>query len=100
MKRYALSLILAFILLGLTLTSTGATGGNPAVFPPPPQERPFGQTYGEWAAAWWLWALSQPAATNPILDPDGRFCANQQAGNVWFLAGATGGTPDNPTTVT
>lgn len=90
MNRYGLGLILALALLGPTLTSTGATAGNGAVFPPPPQERPFGQTYNEWAADWWIWALSQPASTNPILDETGAQCANDQRGNVWFLAGTFG----------
>ena len=57
----------------------------------PPTAYPHGQTYGEWAAEWWQWALTQPTATNPILDPTGEHCADRQSGHVWFLAGSFGG---------
>jgi hypothetical protein len=40
---------------------------------------------------WWQWALSIPSATNPILDSNGNRCALGQRGNLWFLAGSTGG---------
>jgi hypothetical protein len=52
-----------------------------------------GGSYGEWAARWWEWALSIPAAVNPILDTTGANCAQGQVGNVWFLAGTFGGDP-------
>ena len=52
----------------------------------------FGNTYGEWSAQWWQWVLSIPAATNPNLDTTGANCGMGQAGPVWFLAGAFGGT--------
>jgi hypothetical protein len=86
MDRYALRLILAFALLGRTLTSTGAMAAKAPVLPP--GDQPCGHTYGEWAAAWSRWALSQPASKNPILDSNGAFCANEQDGEVWFLAGS------------
>src|SRR5690348_11620763 len=35
----------------------------------PPGARPFGRTYGEWAIAWWQWALATSASVNPLLDP-------------------------------
>jgi len=47
-----------------------------------------GQTYGQWAAEWWQWALGVPAPTNPLLDTTGEFCGQRQVGNVWFLAGS------------
>ena len=53
----------------------------------PQQPRPHGQSYPVWAADWWTWALSQPVATNPVLDTTGEHCAVAQQGNVWFLAG-------------
>jgi hypothetical protein len=59
---------------------------NPGVIEP---ECPvFGDFYGEWGAAWWQWVLGQPAAKNPLLDPDGGFASVGQAGPVWFLAGS------------
>jgi hypothetical protein len=40
---------------------------------------------------WWQWAMSIPSASNPILDNSGARCAFGQRGNLWFLAGNTGG---------
>lgn len=40
---------------------------------------------------WWQWALSFPAAVNPILDHTGQRCTLGQRGPLWFLAGNTGG---------
>lgn len=39
------------------------------------------------SAHWWQWALSIPAAENPILDASGDNCMIGQRGTVWFLAG-------------
>jgi len=49
----------------------------------------YGATYGELSARWWQWLLSIPAATNPNLGGD---CTQGQYDDVWFLAGAFGGT--------
>ena len=59
----------------------------------PPGGHPYGQTYGQWQADWWRWALTQPADANPLFDATGQFCANGQRGPVWFLAGTLDGTP-------
>jgi hypothetical protein len=53
----------------------------------PIDSSPRGQTYGRWAAEWVQWALSIPAAVNPVLDVDGSNCAQRQVDKVWFLAG-------------
>jgi hypothetical protein len=60
---------------------------SPAAAQTPERPRPHGQSYPAWAADWWTWALSQPVATNPVLDTTGEHCAVGQQGNVWFLAG-------------
>lgn len=39
---------------------------------------------------WWNWAASSPARSNPVKDPDGTFCAENQPADVWFLAGSFG----------
>lgn len=54
----------------------------------PPQSKPHGKSYSEWAAAWWQWALETPASINPVLDPTGERCTVNQSGHVWFLAGS------------
>jgi hypothetical protein len=60
-----------------------------AFFHPPlavADEPPY-PTFNEW----WQWSLSLPSAVNPILDNSGQRCAFGQRGNLWFLAGNTGG---------
>jgi len=42
-------------------------------------------------ASWWQWALSIPAAVNPLVDPTGEHCLVGQSGGVWYLAGTFGG---------
>ena len=59
----------------------------------------FGASYGEWSARWWEWALSIPAAQNPILDQSGANCEQGQVGNVWFLAGTFGGSASRTCTI-
>jgi hypothetical protein len=49
------------------------------------------QSYSSLAARWWIWAGSQPVPTNPLVDKTGKDCANGQTGNIWFLAGVSGG---------
>jgi hypothetical protein len=53
----------------------------------------YGNTYGEWSAEWWQWALSIPAANSPIADATGTDCTQQQSGPVFYLAGTGGGGP-------
>ena len=59
----------------------------------PPQSQPYGESYAQWAADWWNWALSIPAEINPAADPTGTNAAVGQHGPVWFLAGAVGSGP-------
>jgi hypothetical protein len=75
-------------LAGPWLALAGGSPGqneNPQILPP--DSRPFGHSYGVWAAAWWQWALGVPVPQNPVLDPTGQFAAVNQSGKVWFLAG-------------
>jgi hypothetical protein len=60
--------------------------------PPVVEIQTYGTTYGELSAKWWPWLLSMPAAVNPNLDQSGANCALGQYDDVWFLAGAFGGT--------
>jgi hypothetical protein len=45
------------------------------------------------SAQWWQWALSIPAASNPVADADGAYCMVGQRGPIWFLAGTSTSTP-------
>lgn len=84
MKRHLLVATLAVGLLLMPIKSAVAT--NAGVIPA--SSSAYGQTYGEWGAAWWEWALSQPIEANPVLDTTGAACANgQRTRSVWFLAG-------------
>ena len=47
----------------------------------------------ELAAQWGQWALSIPAASNPLADTTGANCMVGQRGPVWFLAGSITGLP-------
>jgi hypothetical protein len=65
----------------------------------PPDSSPYGLTYGEWTAEWWKWFISIPTETNPINDPSGERCAEQQEGSVWFLVGSGGGKAERSCTI-
>lgn len=52
----------------------------------------YGKTVGEYAADWWVWALSipdNPPGSNPVTSAGTVDCSVAQNGPVWFLAGAT-----------
>jgi hypothetical protein len=61
--------------------------------PLPPGGEPYGESYGEWAVAWWTWVVHVPSPENPVLDTTGENCAVGQRGHVWFLAGSFGTSP-------
>ncbi len=56
----------------------------------PPDSVPFGMTYGDWSAAWWQYALSIPASTNPIFDETGALCGIAQGGGPVFFLNPSG----------
>jgi len=92
-------LIEAALLVALAGAAGGGDAANPRVMPP--DSTPFDLSYPEWHIAWWNWALSMPAATNPLLNADdpgdqdtsvlpvwiGPYDASAgQSGQAWFLA--------------
>lgn len=88
------------VILGLIVASTTAlaqAADHPEVVPL--AVNAFGNTYGEWSARWWQWALSIPEDTNPLLDLTGAHCTKGQGGQVWFLAGTLGGAATRSCTV-
>ncbi len=46
----------------------------------------YGNTYGNWSAAWRQWADSLPVDKHPLFD-NAPSCAEGQSGPVWFLGG-------------
>jgi hypothetical protein len=88
----SLSVCVAISLLG----AVGCGGGADDEPFEAPAQSVHGASYGEWAARWWQWALSIPAADNPVLDGP---CATSQDGDVFFLAGNFGGDSTRTCTV-
>lgn len=84
-------LLMSLVMLGQQPALAGANG-NPGVLPP--NSHPHGMSYGEWGAQWWKWIVGIPPEQNPLLDATGAFGAVDQTGQVWFLAGNTGGTTE------
>jgi hypothetical protein len=74
----------ASILGSMTMASHAGPGDAQVL---PINSNPYGKSYGQWAVAWWQWAFSIPAATNPLLDTTGEFAGVGQSGPVWFLGG-------------
>jgi hypothetical protein len=69
--------------------ATTQAGGDQEIIPV--NANAYGNTYGEWSAEWWQWALSIPAAHSPIADTRGKDCTQKQSGPVFYLAGTAGG---------
>ena len=55
----------------------------------PPNASVAGKSIQDWTAAWWIWVLQSPAATNPLLDTTGAFANVNNDGPVFFIAGNT-----------
>ncbi len=88
------------VILGLMLAPTVTqASSNPNTNVLTVDSTPYGMMYGEWSVKWWQWAVSIPAATNPLTDTKGQFCDVNQSGNVWFLAGTTGGSATRTCTI-
>jgi len=76
-------------IFGIVITPAGsvfAEKKKPNVLPP--HAYPFGMSYGDWSAEWWMWQLRLPATDHPAFSLDGANCADGQYGKVWFLTGA------------
>ena len=81
----AWSVLTGVALLAMTTSPAFADNGpddGPRILPL--NSHPYGKTYGEWATAWWQWALSIPADRSPLTDPTGALFAEGQSGPVWF----------------
>lgn len=98
MKKAILAFISASVLL---MASPLAASASSLATPQAAAAPSVANSYSPLAAKWWTWALSQPAASNPLLDTTGSRCSNQQSGPTWFLAGlfSTGGSVTRSCTV-
>jgi hypothetical protein len=88
------ALLIAYI---ITVPLAYADTVNPGVYAI--DSKPFGMSYGEWAAKWWQWDYSIPKKDNPPADMTGAKCAVSQQGPVWFLAGTDGGLAERTCTI-
>jgi hypothetical protein len=89
-SRRALLSVAALLLATMAMPVPHAGAGERTRAPDgvvAPDERLFGKSYSDLVDAWSNWAWREPAATNPVLDPDGSDCARNQKGRFWFLAG-------------
>jgi len=90
-NRTLLPSIVVVVLLVLPLAAPATTlaqapsDASTGVFPP--DAIVFGQTYGQWSAAWWQWNFSIPVSSNPSYDTTGQNCRVRQTQPVFFLAG-------------
>jgi hypothetical protein len=51
-------------------------------------DKPYGESYGQWTIKWWQWALSTPRSNSALIDSNGRNASiGQPDKDVWFLAG-------------
>ena len=93
-QRWSPLMVLCTVLVALTLTvaplGARASDGNlnPRILPP--NSAAFGKTYGAWSSAWWQYVESQPASSNPLVDPTGAGCGVGQSGPVFFLVATNG----------
>ena len=78
--KFGVALVLTLV---LTVPLAEAGNSNPGVLPA--NSHAYGNTYAEWSAAWWQWALAIPATEHPLFDT--ADCSAGQSGKVWFLGG-------------
>jgi hypothetical protein len=96
-RQIGVALVIALGLMIPPARSPAWAQGNPN-----PGIVPNNARYQTLSAQWWQWALSVPAAVNPITDPTGVNCAQGQgilSNNVWFLAGTFGGSATRSCTI-
>jgi hypothetical protein len=91
-RTFLIGLITALALVGGGISASNtalASNPNPTVLPP--HAIPYGMSYGDWGAQWWIWATERPTETSPLFGSGQVDCAVGQSGPVWFLAGGWGG---------
>jgi len=93
-RRIALAQAIIGLLVGLLAPPASA---SPTIVGP--SEKYAGKSYGQWSAAWWQWAADISGPSSPVIDSTGANCAVNQRGQVWFLAGNTGGTTSRGCTI-
>lgn len=87
-------LVCAAAALAVTATATSIANAHTGSSPPSlafnANANPYGTSMVDWSEGWWRWAMSIPVSSNPNLDSSGVDCAEQQSGDVFFLASIFG----------
>ncbi len=83
--RGAAGLLLAALIVVPASAGGGNCNANSQVFAP--NARPYGDSYGQWSAAWYQWSYSLPVDQHPLFDAPGTDGSEGQRGRVWFLGG-------------
>jgi hypothetical protein len=100
--------IVSLVVIALLLAAAGpALAGDSKPKPIPVHTNAYGQSYEEWATAWWQWVIGQGMIGHPLFDgtgiapfdTEGSTCDRGQAGKVWFLAGTFGGDAERTCTI-
>ncbi len=68
-------------------TPANVAGGPQLDWIVPPYKKVAGLSLPEWAERYWAWLLPKSPARSPTQDTTGEFCADDQSGPVWYLAG-------------
>jgi hypothetical protein len=78
---------------GCGSSGSGSEGSADVLDPTQPH---YGNTDAQWGVEWWQWVYQLPETANsciiPFEDPTGANCGYGQSGDVFFLAGTSGGT--------
>lgn len=82
--------LFACVVVSAASFSAARADENPNPRVAPIGSTPYGMTYDEWAAIYRIWQTGIPAERNPVRDPTGEFCGEEQSGPVWFLASLLG----------
>ncbi|MFL6197013.1 MAG: hypothetical protein ACJ75H_22700, partial [Thermoanaerobaculia bacterium] len=85
-----------FLGIGFLMAVAASAADNRIVSP---DQNLFGKSYAQLANEWTNWFVTEPLATHPALDPDGRFCDRNQSGKVWFLASTYEGVVNRTCTI-
>lgn len=83
------TVVMTILSMQPAVAAPSSQDNNPGIAPI--QSHPNGKTYGQWAAAWWQWALQTSKSINPLLDNGD--CSVGQKGNVWFIGGTLSNEP-------
>ncbi len=66
---------------------SNVAGGSRLDWIVPAYQKVANKSVGQWSERYWAWLLVKTPERNPVTDTTGAYCAEGQAGPVWYLAG-------------